>query len=262
MANKIYIPTFISSVTYQPARVLPHIYFYNGLKLCEDYFIEYTDSLSLFVTSSVQSSFPYFDNYEGPTPSSGSRSLLFFNEPAVYGDTPTGSLYSVYWERYVSLLYNPRTRVINCSAIIPLADYFNLELNDIVEWRGNYYHLRQINEYNLSNGSCNLQLLGPVLSDAISNQLPPEITCNFDFNIQDYDPPADLCCAPTMSNAFTSSGQFVIQATYGTGSDCLPCSGSGNIVYFEYSGNNSTWLNYGSSSCSSPTTQITGFIPT
>jgi hypothetical protein len=107
---------------------------------------------------------------------------LFFNEQAAYGETPTETLYSTYWSQYVELLYNPRTRLLNASAIIPLADYFQMELNDIVEWRGNYYHLRAINDYNLSNGECNIQLLGPVIGDVISNILPVN-ECNFDFSV-------------------------------------------------------------------------------
>jgi hypothetical protein len=182
--NKIYIPTFISSVNYAPARVLPHIYFYNGLKACETYYIQgYSNGNTGSVVSTEVTSFPYFDNYEGQDPTSGSRSLLFFNEPAVYGTTPTGSLYTNYWETYVSLLYNPKTRLINCEGIIPLADYFKMELNDIVEWRGNYYHLRAINDYNLSNGECKIQLLGPILEDVIASA-NKTITCLFDFDSQ------------------------------------------------------------------------------
>ena len=181
--NKIFIPTFISSINYNPARVLPHIYFYNGLKVCEPYFFQgYSNGNTGSVVSNQRTSFPYFDNYEGQDPTSGSRSLLFFNEPAVYGTTPTGSLYTEYWANYINLLYNPRTRLINCEAIIPLADYFKMELNDIVEWRGNYYHLRAINDYNLSNGECKLQLLGPILEDILPNIIPA-IACDFEFEV-------------------------------------------------------------------------------
>lgn len=177
--NKIYIPTFISSVDYQPVRTLPHIYFYNGLKDSDDYFIQHYVGNTNDVTSSLQTQFPYFDNYEGLIPTTGSKSLLFFNETAVYGDTPTASLYNEYWNTYVSLLYNPRTRLINCSAIIPLADYFEMELNDIVQWRGNVYHLRAINDYNLKDGTCNLQLLGPIIKDAATTQV---FDCTFAFS--------------------------------------------------------------------------------
>jgi hypothetical protein len=56
---------------------------------------------------------------------------------------------------------------MNMSAVIPLADYFEMELNDIVEFRSNQYHLRAINDYNLSTGECNIQLLGPILEGSL-----------------------------------------------------------------------------------------------
>jgi hypothetical protein len=163
----IYIPTYISSATYQPARVLPRIVFFNGMVNCENYFIQ-NESFA----SNTQTAFPYFDNYNvvsGSFPTTDSKSLLFTNETAVYGQTPTTSLYTEYWEKYIELLYNPRTRLLNCSAIIPLADYFDIELNDIVNFRGNYYHLRAINDYSLKDGTCNLQLLGPIIRDSINS---------------------------------------------------------------------------------------------
>ena len=183
--NKIFIPTLISSITYEPVRTLPHIYFYNGLKESEPYFIQhYPSGSTSSVVVSEQNAFPYVDYYDGLTPSTSSNSLLFFNEQAVYGETPTASLYSEYWDTYVSLLYNPRTRLFKASAIIPLADYFEMELNDIVQWRGNYYHLRAINDYNLKDGTCNIELLGPIIRDAVGGVEPPtpEIDCTFDFS--------------------------------------------------------------------------------
>jgi hypothetical protein len=167
----IYIPTYISAADYAPARVLPRLFFYNGLVNCETYYIE-SGSLNESGVAFAQTSFPYFDNYNvvtGSFPSDGSRTLLFNNEAPSYGSSPTSSLYTEYWEDYISLLYNPRTRLLNCSAIIPLADYVKMELNDIVNFRGNYYHLRAINDYSLKDGTCSLQLLGPIIADALDN---------------------------------------------------------------------------------------------
>ena len=179
--QKIFIPTFISSVDYQPVRTLPHIYFYNGLKDCEPYYIQHypSGSVGTYVQTTQVDKFPYFDNYDGIVPTTGSNSLLFFNETSVYGETPTASLYTQYWDKYVSLLYNPVTRLLNASAIIPLADYFDMELNDIIQWRGNYYHLRAINDYNLKDGTCTIQLLGPIISDAVT---PTQPDCSFNFS--------------------------------------------------------------------------------
>jgi len=172
MSQKIplYIPTFINSADYKPARVLPRIYFYNGQVDCETWYI--ADSSN---SANAQTSFPYFDNYNvvsGSFPTQESKSLLFNNEASVYGAIPSGSLYSEYWEKYISFLYNPKTRVLNCSAIIPLADYFKMELNDIVNFKGNYWHLRAINDYSLKTGECTLQLVGPVIPDSFTSQIP------------------------------------------------------------------------------------------
>jgi hypothetical protein len=168
MAIPIYIPTYISDQNYNPSRVLPRLLFYNGMLDCESYYIESGSAYGGIAFE--QNAFPYFDNYNvvsGSFPTTDSKSLLFLNETAVYGAIPTETLYSEYWTKYVELLYNPRTRLLNASTIIPLADYFKMELNDIVELRGNYYHLRAINDYNLKNGECNIQLLGPILDDAL-----------------------------------------------------------------------------------------------
>lgn len=168
MSQKIplYIPTFINSATYTPARVLPRLYYYNGNLDCETWYI--ADATN---TARAQTSFPYFDHYNvvsGSFPTSDSDSLLFNNEAPSYGETPTDSLYTKYWEKYIQFLYNPKTRLLNCSAIIPLADYFDMNLNDVVSFRSNYYHLRAINEYNIKTGKCNLQLLGPIIPDTLS----------------------------------------------------------------------------------------------
>jgi hypothetical protein len=165
--NPIFIPTYISNNQYNPARVLPRIFFYNGLKQTLPYWVEGYNSSGNVINAQLEY-FPYFDYYNDLVPSSGSRSLLFNNEQPPYGETPTGSLYTEYWETYVELLYNPKTRLLNCSAIIPLAEYFDLELNDVVNFRGNYYHLRAINDYNLSTGECKLQLIGPIISDTLN----------------------------------------------------------------------------------------------
>jgi hypothetical protein len=163
----IYIPTYINSADYTPARVLPRLLFFNGMLNCEKYYIQ--DSS---FASNQQFAFPYFDNYNvvsGSFPTTDSKSLLFNNEAPAYGSTPTNNLYTDYWSKYISLLYNPKTRLVECNAIIPLADYAKMQLNDIVNFRGNYFHLRAINDYSLKTGECKLQLLGPIIPDSLTS---------------------------------------------------------------------------------------------
>lgn len=162
----IYIPTYISDQNYNPSRVQPRLLYYNGQIDCETFYVKDGGNAPNEVKQ-----FPYFDNYNvvsGSFPTVNSKSLLFYNEQPVYGEVPTDSLYSTYWSQYVNLLYNPRTRLLNMAAIIPLADYIDMELNDIVQFRSNDYHLRAINDYNLSTGECNIQLLGPILEGSLN----------------------------------------------------------------------------------------------
>jgi hypothetical protein len=192
----VYIPYYIAGTPSEPARVLPRLFFYNEQLPATKYYIQgyVTDTGS--APSYEYFDYPYFDNYSvvpGSTlPTTGSLSLLFNNETPSLGTTPSENLISTYWETYLQLLYNPRTRLVNAAAVIPLADYFNMELNDVVQFRSNYYHLRAINDYNLTTGQCSVQLLGPVIADAVSNVvfgtatpviIPPEPPgLNGDFN--------------------------------------------------------------------------------
>jgi len=200
----IYIPTYISDQTYKPARVLPRLLFYNGQVECEPYWVQ-----NQLAQQFEQSTFPYFDNYNvvsGSFPTVNSKSLLFYNEEASYGQTPTASLYSEYWSTYLNLLYNPLTKLINASAIIPLADYRELKQNDVVEFRSNYYHLRAINDYNLKNGECTIQLLGPILADSLNLPTKLFFKC-FGYDVSDCDvacTDADLC-NPTTTTSTTST---------------------------------------------------------
>lgn len=169
------IPLYIGDQNFKPTQVFPRVMFYNSPVSSSQYFIEGQFSpANRTVTANNQKVYPYFDNYNvvtGSFPSTGSRSLLFNNETATLGSTPTESLISEYWSKYINLLYDPKTRLVNATAVIPLAKYFDMELNDVVQFRGNYYHLRAINDYDLTTGECLVQLLGPVISDAVSAQL-------------------------------------------------------------------------------------------
>lgn len=186
----IYIPTFISDATYNPNRVLPRLYFFNGMVECEAYYIE-SGSLVNSGQTKETTQFPYFDHYNvvsGQFPTTGSRSLLFNNEAPVYGQQPSETLFTEYWSNYVELLYNPKTRLITAKAIIPLADYFDMELNDVINWRGNYYHLRAINDYNLKTGECGIQLLGPIIADTLDGYTPPPIeSASVKIHLKEYN---------------------------------------------------------------------------
>ena len=234
----LYIPTYISSIDYNPARVLPRLLFYNGQVDCQTYYIQgFTNGTSSSVTAVAQTAFPYFDNYNvvsGSFPTTDSISLLFNNETSPYGAIPTTDLYLSYWETYVQLLYNPYTRLLNCSAIIPLADYFQMNLNDIVEFRGNYYHLRAINDYNLQNGECSLQLLGPIIPDSINGILFP---CNFDFSVSAPTTTSTTTTTTAGPTTTTTAGPTTTTTAGPTTTTTTLAPPTGNYIYYAVSDN-------------------------
>ena len=160
--------------------MLPRVFFYNGLKESDPYYIQFwtTSSFGKTVIAQEFESFPYFDNYSGQETTTSSLSLLFLNEDVAYGNSvPSQSLYDLYWAKYVDLLYNPRTRIIRLSAVLPFPVYQKLELNDVIQLRSNYYHLRAINDYNLKTGECRMELLGPLLEGSLDNTFTFDNTC-------------------------------------------------------------------------------------
>ena len=171
--NKMFIPTFIANAEFQPARVRPRMFFYNGKLETTPYNILGQRTPTNGQGASINF-YPYFDHYSTGSgediPTTDSDSNLFLNEAPSIGDIPNDTVYTKYWSKYVALLYNPKTRLLDMSAVIPFADYVELELNDIVFFRSNHYHLRAINGYNLKTGECELQLLGPILTDSLDNQ--------------------------------------------------------------------------------------------
>lgn len=254
----VYVPYFISNDSYSPARVLPRIMFYNGLVKASPYYISaYPNNSTSSIRDTILETYPYFDNYSsGSTlngsqslfPTENARSLLFNNEQAVLGSTPNENLISEYWNSYLTLLYNPRTRLVECSAVLPLGDYINIELNDVVEFRGSYYHLRAINNYNLKTGQCDLQLLGPVLPDTISEILsgswaPYSNLCDFTYTAS-LSPSCDSYTATKRSsfqsvssiywvdcNAVSQSASLTEDPVYPQIDTITFCAVSGSLTY-------------------------------
>lgn len=175
MSQGLYIPTFIADANFKPARVQPRLFFYNGKKNVTTpwKFHEQNDSSGDTFYVNTENSFPYVDHYttgSSGEPDADSQSLLFFNEPPGYGTIPSNNLYTEYWDNYVQFLFSPQTRFVECEAFIPFGRYVGMKLNDVVIYKGKYYHLRAINDYDLSNGNCKLQLLGPIIRDTLDNQ--------------------------------------------------------------------------------------------
>jgi hypothetical protein len=238
------IPLYIGDQNYKPTQIFPRMLFNNGMVSSSQYYIEgqFSAASPMSIVANAQKVYPYFDNYNvvtGSFPTTGSRSLLFNNELATLGSTPKNSLIDTYWSTYLNLIYDPRTRLVNATAVIPLAKYFDMELNDLVQFRGNYYHLRAINDYDLTTGECLVQLLGPIISDALAAQqfgtvpsgsIPPTPVTFGDFNC-DYNNDFfnNGCVTSSISPARTTASiDFLVVAGGGGGAWAGGGAGAGS----------------------------------
>jgi hypothetical protein len=167
----VWVPGYIADAEYKPTTVSPRLLYYNGLVPCTTFYIN-----GFINSSSIQNkanyAYPYFDYYlasSGSLPDVNSTSSLFNNELSAYDVIPNNNLVTDYWATYIALLYNPRSKMLKANGVIPFANYINIELNDVAQFRGNYYHVRAINNYNLSTGECEIELLGPIIPDTLSS---------------------------------------------------------------------------------------------
>lgn len=97
-----------------------------------------------------------FSDY--PTSSSTSKSLAFGLEACYLGDMPTNTLYMEYWQPYLSRLYATSSRLVTMTAIVPVGEWLNLDLNDTLAISGNYYKIQTV-DYDLLNQKAVFQLI-------------------------------------------------------------------------------------------------------
>jgi hypothetical protein len=107
-----------------------------------------------------------------------------------------------------------------------------MELNDIVEFRGNRYHLRAINDYNLKNGECQIQLLGPIKNIDVLNILPTiEFCLGYSVTSCALACADSINCIPTTTTTSTTS-----TSTSTTSTTTIAPSGSVLINYLVVAG--------------------------
>jgi len=110
-------------------------------------------------------------------------STFNFAPPPVNPNSELGSkvsLYSNYWEDYITDLYDNKRRVYKFDAIMPLSVISNINLNDKLIIRDRVYIINTINT-NLTTGKVKLELLNYI--GAVSQEVPVNFDgLNYDLN--------------------------------------------------------------------------------
>lgn len=124
-----------------------------------------TNALAFISDTSVRSEVLTYNNVGQEnflTNGAITNSLNFGNEISSWTlAAQTESLYSNYWETYITDLYNPKRRLYNYDAVIPHHIFSSLLLNDKLIIRDRKYIINRM-KANLTNGKVQLELLNDV----------------------------------------------------------------------------------------------------
>jgi hypothetical protein len=85
-------------------------------------------------------------------------SNAFGLELSLRGNAPTKTMYDMYWTEYLSRMYSTQSRVVKMTAILPVGEWLNLELNDTIAISSNYYKVQSI-QYDMLTEVANLELV-------------------------------------------------------------------------------------------------------
>ena len=76
-------------------------------------------------------------------------------------ESVTNSLYNVYWQDYITDLYDPSRRLVRIPAILPLGKILNFDLKNKLIWNGEKWIVNNV-QINLTTGKAEFELLNDV----------------------------------------------------------------------------------------------------
>lgn len=123
--------------------------FYNGL---------YSVNSTYYFAGTLRNQFTLLSPYSAFPTTTSTQSLCFGMETTISGNLPTQTLFTKYWQRYLSRLYSDRSRVVKMTAIIPMGEWLNLTMNQTIVISGNYYKIQSI-QYDMLAERANIELI-------------------------------------------------------------------------------------------------------
>ena len=123
------------------------------------YYVGQTNTTYTYdINQTTQYAYPLISSYSEFPTTETSFSLAFGLETTIQGDMATKTMFTQYWQKYLSRLFSSRSRVVYFSAILPVGEWLNLQMNDTIAVSGNYYKIQQV-EYDMLNERASLQLI-------------------------------------------------------------------------------------------------------
>tara|TARA_R110000737_G_scaffold352781_1_gene400286 strand:- start:5014 stop:7260 length:2247 start_codon:yes stop_codon:yes gene_type:complete len=140
----------------------PQIAYFNGASANIPWYLR--DAAG---TEQIQTSFPYFSNYDAVNPSVTNNDLNFGYEIAFFATDahPLNTLYYKYWMSYVNELYSETSRLLTAYVKLTKADIQDFEFSDKIYIKNAYYRVLKISNYDATTGGSVQVHMIKVMSD-------------------------------------------------------------------------------------------------
>jgi hypothetical protein len=146
--TELNVPVFMDSDA-KPVQQDYTLFYYGGKQSVSD--VWYFNNVTQYVMPLMT---PYS---EYPTLET-SYSNAFGLELSLRGDAPTKTMYDLYWSEYLTRMYSTQSRVVKMTAVLPVGEWLNLNLNDTIAISSNYYKIQSI-QYDMLTEIANLELV-------------------------------------------------------------------------------------------------------
>jgi len=146
--TELNIPVFMDQDS-KPVQQDYTLFYYGGKQSISDPY---------YFDNTIQYVLPLMTPYSAYPTLSTSYSNAFGLELSLRGDAPVNTMYMMYWNQYLSRMYSTQSRVVKMTAILPVGEWLNLELNDTIAISSNYYKVQSI-QYDMLTEQANLELI-------------------------------------------------------------------------------------------------------
>jgi hypothetical protein len=146
--TELNIPVFMDQDS-KPVQQDYTLFYYGGKQSISDPY---------YFDNTIQYVLPLMTPYSAYPTLSTSYSNAFGIELSLRGDAPVNTMYMMYWNQYLSRMYSTQSRVVKMTAILPVGEWLNLELNDTIAISSNYYKVQSI-QYDMLTEQANLELI-------------------------------------------------------------------------------------------------------
>jgi hypothetical protein len=146
--TELNIPVFLDT-DFKPVQQDYTLFYYGGKQSVSDVW---------YFNNNIQIVMPLMTPYSDYPTISNSYSNAFGLELSLRGDAPTKTMYDLYWTEYLTRMYSTQSRVVKMTAVLPVGEWLNLELNDTIAISSNYYKIQSI-QYDMLTEIANLELV-------------------------------------------------------------------------------------------------------